>query len=277
MTEARINPMGTDGIEFVEFAAPDPAQADKFFRSIGFVPIACHRSKDVTLYRQGGINFILNSAPQSFSQSFARVHGPSVCAVALRVKNARTALERAGRLGAEVVSVTAGPMELNIPAIRAVGGSLLYLVDRYEGQPGQVTIYDIDFVPIADAQAGGFGLTTIDRLTHTVHRGRAAVWTDFFSRLFNFRADGSVMVSACGRIRVEIRESAGEWDAAEGFLDAYHGEGIQRVVLAAGDLAATAEHLRRHHTPFCGEPQAGETLALGKGIGPVTFALVQGG
>jgi len=282
VTESRINPMGTDGIEFIEFAAPEPAQADKLFRSLGFAPVACHRSKDVTLYRQGGINFILNSEPQSFSQSFARVHGPSVCAVALRVKNARTALERAGRLGAEVVPVTAGPMELNIPAIRAVGGSLLYLVDRYEGQGenqrGQVTIYDIDFVPIAgaDAKADGLGLTAIDRLVHTVHRGRAAVWTDFFCRLFSFAADGGALVSPCGNIRVELREPAGEKDAAEGFLDAYHGEGIQQVVLAAADLGAAADQLRRHQTPVRGEPSPGGSLALAEGIGPVGFALVQG-
>ena len=279
MTESRINPMGTDGIEFIEFAAPEPAQADKLFRSLGFAPVACHRSKDVTLYRQGGINFILNSEPQSFSQSFARVHGPSVCAVALRVKNARTALERAGRLGAEVVPVTAGPMELNIPAIRAVGGSLLYLVDRYEGRPGQVTIYDIDFVPIAgaDALADGFGLVAVDRLVQTVHRGRSSVWTDFFGRLFNFSADRGALISACGRIRVEIREPAGEHDAAEGFLDAYHGEGIQQIVLAAGDLAAAAERLRRDRTPFSGGSEPGEPVVPDQGIGPVSFALVQGG
>lgn len=275
MTEARINPMGTDGIEFIEFAAPDPAEADKFFRAVGFVPVACHRAKDVTLYRQGGINFILNSEPESFAQSFARVHGPSVCAVALRVKNARAALERATRLGAEVVPLTAGPMELNIPAVRSVGGGLLYLVDRYEGETdnprGQVTIYDIDFVPIAgaDAKANSLGLTGISRLVHTLHRGRAAVWTDFFGRLFNFAAEGGALVSPCGSIRVELHEPAGEKDAAEGFLDAYHGEGIQRVVLSAADLAGAADKLH------CPGPAAG-VLALPGSIGPVGFALVQG-
>jgi 4-hydroxyphenylpyruvate dioxygenase len=277
VTDGWINPMGTDGIEFVEFAAPEPARLDRLFRSLGFRPVACHRSKDVILYRQGGAHFVLNSEPQGFAQAFARVHGPSVCAVALRVKNARAAVERAERMGAEIAPGTAGPMELNIPAIRGIGGSLLYLVDRYPGQPGQATIYDIDFVPVAGAQAGetGVGIDGIDRLRYTVHRGRKAVWDDFHARLFSFRDQDGVMTGPCGRIRLDIREPSAQRDAAEGFLDAYHGEGVQRIVLAAANLGAARRELQARGMVFIGEPSPDVAMAAGDGIGPVTFALIQ--
>lgn len=274
MTDVWINPMGTDGIEFVEFAAPEPVRLDKLFRSIGFVPVACHRAKDVTLYRQGSINLILNSEPASFAQSFARVHGASVCAVAFRVKNARAAAERAQRLGAELVSIAAGPMELNIPAIRGIGGSLIYLVDRYEG----LTIYDIDFVPIAGAEQRpiGIGLGGVGHFSHTVHRGRRTVWADFYARLFNFHDVGDCMASPCGNIHIQIREPRGSADACEGFLDAYHGEGIQEVALTASDISAVAEQLRaRQMTVAEAAPDEPLTIPTGDALGPASLTLIQ--
>ncbi len=141
------NPMGTDGFEFVEYAAPDPEALARLFESMGFSAVARHRSKNVTLYRQGDVNFILNAEPESFAQAFARMHGPSVCAMAFRVRDAGKAYKRALELGAKPVHGTVGPMELNIPAIEGIGGSLIYLVDRY----GDHSIYDVDFVPVAGA------------------------------------------------------------------------------------------------------------------------------
>ena len=137
-----VNPMGTDGFEFVEYTAPDPAALGALFESMGFARVARHRSKDVSLYRQGDVNFIVNAEPESFAQGFARVHGPSVCAIAFRVKNAARAYKRALSLGAWGVENKVGPMELNIPAIKGIGDSLIYLVDRY-GERG--SIYDVDF------------------------------------------------------------------------------------------------------------------------------------
>ncbi|MFZ9286658.1 MAG: 4-hydroxyphenylpyruvate dioxygenase, partial [Burkholderiaceae bacterium] len=123
------NPMGTDGFEFIEYAAPDPVAMGSVFERMGFVAIARHRHKNVTLYRQGGINFILNAEPDSFAQRFARLHGPSVCAIAFRVHDAKAAYERAVSLGAWGYAGQAGPGELNIPAIKGIGDSLIYLVD----------------------------------------------------------------------------------------------------------------------------------------------------
>lgn len=266
MTQA--NPMGTDGFEFIEYAAPDPAALDTLFRDLGFVAVARHRSKNVTLYRQGGVNFILNAEPESFAQSFARVHGPSICAIAFRVADARLALERAVSLGAEPVPCTAGPMELNIPAIRGIGGILIYFVDRYQN----ATIYDIDFLPFDNIELhpAGAGLAAIDHLTHNVHDGRMGTWADFYQRLFNFRElkyfdiEGKLsglrsqaMVSPCGKIRIPINEPAdpaGSKGQISEFLDAYHGEGIQHVALAANDIYTSVEQLSETGVSFLDTP-----------------------
>ncbi|HZW60141.1 MAG TPA: 4-hydroxyphenylpyruvate dioxygenase, partial [Woeseiaceae bacterium] len=125
------NPMGTDGFEFVEYAAPEPELLRQLFARMGLPAVARHRSKDVTLHKQRDINFIINAEPDSFAQGFARAHGPCACAMAFRVTDARRALQRAVSLGATAVPGDPGPMELNIPAIEGIGGSRLYLVDLY--------------------------------------------------------------------------------------------------------------------------------------------------
>ncbi len=149
MADLFDNPMGTDGFEFVEYTAPDPVLLRSLFERMGFPVVARHRSKNVTLHRQGDINFIINAEPGSFGQRFAQQHGPSACAMGFRVKDAAAAFKRAVELGATPVQSPVGPMELNIPAIEGIGGSVVYLVDRY----GDRTIYDVDFVPVAQAGA----------------------------------------------------------------------------------------------------------------------------
>src|SRR5581483_1429800 len=168
MTETYANPMGTDGFEFVEYTAPDPQLLRTLFERLGFPVAARHRSKNVTLHRQGDVNFIINAEPDSFAQGFAREHGPSACAMAFRVKDAAFAYRRALELGAKPGPQTAGPMELNIPSIEGIGGSLIYLVDLY----GERSIYDVDFRPEPSAALNeGAGLVCIDHLTHNVMRG----------------------------------------------------------------------------------------------------------
>jgi 4-hydroxyphenylpyruvate dioxygenase len=267
------NPMGTDGFEFVEYTAPDPQALAAVFERMGFTAVARHRSKRVTLYRQGDVNFIVNAEPESFAQSFARLHGPSICAIAFRVRDATAAHKRAIELGAKPVEARIGPMELNIPAIEGVGGSLIYLVDRY-GPRG--TIYDVDFVPLPDVEQNpqGVGLATIDHLTHNVHRGRMDVWAGFYERLFNFRQiryfdiEGKLtgirsraMTSPDGKIRIPINESGGipggvpgRVDQIEEYLQAYHGEGIQHIALATRDIYRTVEALRARGVAFLDTP-----------------------
>ena len=256
------NPMGTDGFEFVEYAAPDPAALGSLFEHMGFARVAKHRSKDVSLYRQGDVNFIVNAEKDSFAQGFARVHGPSICAIALRVKNSAAAYKRALSLGAWGVEGRVGPMELNIPAIKGIGDSLIYLVDRY-GDRG--TIYDVDFeyLPGVEHNPTGVGLTYIDHLTHNVHRGRMAEWADFYERLFNFREvryfdiEGKLtglkikaMTSPCGKIRIPINESTDDKSQIQEYLSAYHGEGIQHIALGTNDIYETVETLGAKGVPF---------------------------
>jgi len=266
------NPMGTDGFEFVEYAAPDPVALGKLFETLGFTAIAKHRHKRVTLYRQGGVNFIINAEPNSFAQRFARQHGPSVCAMAFRVKDAKQAYERALELGAWGFDNHTGPMELNIPAIKGIGDSLIYFVDRWHGKEGAATgaignisIYDVDFVPIegADANPMGNGLTYIDHLTHNVHRGRMEEWADFYERLFNFREvryfdiegkltglKSKAMTSPCGKIRIPINESSDDKSQIAEYLALYHGEGIQHIAMSADNIYATVDGMKAQGVAF---------------------------
>ncbi|HEX2582236.1 MAG TPA: 4-hydroxyphenylpyruvate dioxygenase [Dongiaceae bacterium] len=254
----QINPMGTRGFEFVEFTSPDPQILEKAFRDLGFSAIARHRSKAVTLWRQGNINLLLNQEPGGFSAEFARQHGPSACAMAIRVDDAAAAAARARSLGATVVMNQPGPMELALPAIEGIGGAHIFLIDRWDEHG---SIYDIDFVmlPGAERHPKGFGLAAIDHLTNNVYRGRMDHWAGFYERLFNFREiryfdiEGKLtglksraMTSPDGNIRIPINESADDKSQIEEYLHAYKGEGIQHIALTTDDIYTTVERLRRN-------------------------------
>ncbi|AHV91054.1 4-hydroxyphenylpyruvate dioxygenase [Bordetella holmesii] len=274
------NPMGTAGFEFIEYTAPDPVALRKVFELLGFKAIAKHRHKDVTLYRQGGINFLINAEPDSFAQRFARLHGPSICAIGFRVDDAARAYKRALELGAWGFDSHSGPMELNIPAIKGIGDSLIYLVDRWRGKTGHggigdISIYDVDFVPLDPANAqddltyAGAGLTLVDHLTHNVHKGRMAEWAEFYERLFNFREvryfdiEGKVtgvkskaMTSPCGNIRIPINEEGTEEKGQiQEYLDLYRGEGIQHIAMATNNIYETIEALRNNGVVFLDTPE----------------------
>jgi len=258
------NPMGTDGFEFVEYTAPDPEALRALFSRMGFPVTARHRSKNVTLHRQGDINFVINAEPEGFGQQFARVHGPSACAMAFRVKDAAFALRRAIEKGARAVETQVGPMELRIPAIEGIGGSLIYLVDRY----GDRTIYDVDFVPVSEqTPVRAAGLTLIDHLTHNVSRGKMDHWAGYYERLFNFREiryfdiEGKktglfsrAMTSPCGKIRIPINESQDDKSQIEEYIREYHGEGIQHIALFTDDIYASVDALRANGVEFQDTP-----------------------
>jgi 4-hydroxyphenylpyruvate dioxygenase len=261
---ATANPLGTDGFEFVEYTAPDPELLRTLFERLGFPVAARHRSKNVTLHRQGDINFIINAEPDSFGQRFAREHGPSACAMAFRVTDASFAYRRCIELGAKPVETRVGPMELQIPAIEGIGGSLIYLIDRY----GDRTIYDVDFVPVPSGRAAQpAGLSYIDHLTHNVARGNMDKWAGFYERLFNFREiryfdiEGKktglfsrAMTSPCGKIRIPINESQDDKSQIEEYLKEYRGEGIQHIALGTADILKTVDVLRGQGVQFQDTP-----------------------
>jgi 4-hydroxyphenylpyruvate dioxygenase len=262
------NPLGTDGFEFVEFTSPEPERLKGLFELMGFTATQRHRSKNVLRFRQGDINFILNMEPSGQPADFRQVHGPSANAMAFRVKDAARALQLAVERGATPVQGLVGPMELNIPAIEGIGGSNLYLVDRYGAQE----IYDVDFVPIEGAEAqlarNPVGLTYLDHLTHNVFRGNMAKWADFYERIFNFREiryfdiEGAqtglfskAMTSPCGKIRIPLNESQDEHSQIEEFLKDYHGEGIQHVALGTEDIFHSVETMRERGVRFQDTPE----------------------
>ena len=258
------NPMGTDGFEFVEYAAPDPNLLRGLFERLGFPVVARHRSKNVTLHSQGDINFVINAEPQSFGQRFAQAHGPCVCAMGFRVQDAAAAFDRAVSLGAEPHRSSVGPMELNIPAIVGIGGSLIYFVDRY----GDRSIYDVDFKPVQTEPLERAGLLQVDHLTHNVHRGNMDKWTGFYGKLFNFREiryfdiEGKktglfsrALTSPCGKIRIPINESQDDKSQIEEYLREYRGEGIQHIALSTDDIYRTVDVLRARGVAFQDTPE----------------------
>jgi 4-hydroxyphenylpyruvate dioxygenase len=266
MADLFENPMGLDGFEFVEFTAPERGLLEPALTVLGFTHVARHRSKDVELWRQGGINFLLNYEKGSPAAYYAEEHGPSACGMAFRVKDAAKAYKRAIELGAEPVEISTGPMELKLPAIRGIGGALLYLNDRY--QEGS-SIYDIDFdfIEGVERQPEGCGFTVIDHLTHNVHRGRMDYWTKYYEEFFNFRQiryfdikgeytglTSRAMSAPDGKVRIPLNEEAGGNGQIEEYLMAYNGEGIQHIAFSCDDLPACYDRLKAKGLEFMTAP-----------------------
>ncbi|GCL60921.1 4-hydroxyphenylpyruvate dioxygenase [Pseudaquabacterium pictum] len=269
MADLFENPMGLMGFEFVEFASPTANLLEPLFERMGFSLVARHRSKDVVLYRQGGINFIVNREPRSIAAYFAAEHGPSACGLAFRVRDAHQAYRRALELGAQPIDIPTGPMELRLPAIKGIGGAPLYLIDRFE--EGR-SIYDIDFdfIDGVDRHPVGHGLKLVDHLTHNVYRGRMAYWAGYYEKLFNFREiryfdiqgeytglTSKAMTAPDGRIRIPLNEESSRGAGQiEEFLMQFNGEGIQHVALLTDDLLATIDSLQLAGVPLMTAPNA---------------------
>jgi 4-hydroxyphenylpyruvate dioxygenase len=269
MTDLFENPMGLMGFEFVEFSSPTPGVLEPVFEMLGFSRVAEHRSKKVTLYRQGGINFIINNEPNSVASYFAAEHGPSACGMAFRVKDAPAAYARALELGAQPLELPTGPMELRLPAIKGIGGAPLYLIDRFEDGK---SIYDIDFnfIQGAERYPAGHGLKVIDHLTHNVYRGRMSYWAGFYEKLFNFREiryfdikgeytglTSKAMTAPDGKIRIPLNEEAsGSGGQIEEFLMKFNGEGIQHIALSSDDVSKSVNLLREAGVPMMAAPPA---------------------
>ncbi len=270
MADLFDNPMGLMGFEFVEFASPTPGLLEPVFERMGFTLVAQHRSKDVVLYRQGQINFIINREPKSLAGYFAAEHGPSACGMAFRVKDAHHAYNRALALGAQPIDIPTGPMELRLPAIKGIGGAPLYLIDRFEDGK---SIYDIDFDFIDGANGVnrhpvGHGLLRIDHLTHNVYRGRMTFWADFYERLFNFREiryfdiqgdytglTSKALTAPDGQIRIPLNEESKKGGGQiEEYLMKFNGEGIQHIALICDDLPSVVDRLALAGVPLMTAP-----------------------
>ncbi len=260
------NPMGVDGFEFVEFAAPDAALLHDLFPKLGFTAVAKHGSKAITLYRQGQCNFLVNEQPDSFAADFAAQHGPCACGFAIRFKRPANEVRNAAlKNGAEAVTHKEGSKAVDAPTITGIGGCMLYLVDRY-GERGDV-YGDYQWLPGVDRNPKGFGLTFIDHLTHNVRYGNMKQWADYYERLFNFREIkyfdikgvktglvSKAMTAPDGMVRIPLNESSDPKSQINEYLEQYKGEGIQHIALFTDTIYATVEKMRSAGVEFLDTP-----------------------
>jgi 4-hydroxyphenylpyruvate dioxygenase len=265
------NPMGIDGFEFVEFAAP-AGRADELhdlFKRMGFSAVLKHKTRPITVYRQNGVNFLVNEEPDSFAADFAEAHGPSACGFAIRfTKPAAEVLATVLGNGGEAIDHKTASKAVDAPVVKGIGDCMLYLIDRY-GSAG--SIYDADYAPIegADQNPQGFGLTFIDHLTHNLYFGNMQKWSDYYEKLFNFREIryfdikgvktglvSKAMTAPDGVVRIPLNESNDPKSQINEYLDAYHGEGIQHIACFTDDIYTTVEKMRAAGVEFLDTPDA---------------------
>ncbi|MGH8078039.1 MAG: 4-hydroxyphenylpyruvate dioxygenase [Lysobacter sp.] len=264
------NPLGIDGFEFVEFAAPEgrgELLLDNF-RRMGFTAVLRHKTRPITIYRQGGVNFLVNEDPDSFAAEFAKLHGPSACGFAIRfTKPAGDVFNAVLGNGGEAITERADSKAVDAPVVKGIGDCMLYLVDRY-GDKG--TMYE-DFLPVQGAEPNpkGFGLTFIDHLTHNLYFGNMQKWSDYYERLFNFREIryfdikgaktglvSKAMTAPDGVVRIPLNESSDPKSQINEYLDVYKGEGIQHIACFTDDIYTTVEAMRAAGISFLDTPDS---------------------
>ncbi len=264
------NPLGIDGFEFVEFAAP-AGQGEllhDYFRKLGFTAVLHHKSRPITVYRQGGVNFLVNEDPDSFAAQFAAKHGPSACGFAIRFKQPSTMVfDTVVGNGGEAITDKVDSKAVDAPVVKGIGDCMLYLVDRY-GDAG--SIYDGDYLPVqgADQNPTGYGLTFIDHLTHNLYFGNMQKWSDYYERLFNFREIryfdikgaktglvSKAMTAPDGIVRIPLNESSDPKSQINEYLDAYKGEGIQHIACFTDNIYDTVEAMRAQGVEFLDTPE----------------------
>lgn len=255
------NPAGTDGFEFVEFAHPEPETLRALFGRMGYARTARHKTKDIELWQQGDITYVLNNEADSHARRFVDEHGPCAPSMAWRVVDARHAFEHALSKGATPYEGDGKTME--VPAIVGIGGSLIYFIDQYyEENP-----YNAEFNWLSDAHPAGVGFYYLDHLTHNVHKGNMDLWFKFYGDLFNFREirffdiEGKftgllsrALTSPCGRIRIPINEDRGETGQIVEYLRRYNGEGIQHIAVGAHDIYDATDAIAARGIKFMPKP-----------------------
>ncbi|MBR0831303.1 4-hydroxyphenylpyruvate dioxygenase [Bradyrhizobium manausense] len=263
-TISAANPAGTDGFEFVEFAHPEPQKLAKLFEQMGYTEVARHKTKDISIWRQGKINYVLNRDPNSHAARFVAEHGPCAPAMAWRVVDAKHALKRILDLGG--TEYTGNDKSLDVPAVVGIGGSLLYLVETY-GAKGSPYSAEYDWIGEVDPTPKGVGFYYLDHLTHNVMRGNMDTWYKFYSQTFNFREiryfdisgkltglTSRALTSPCGKIRIPINESADDKSQIEEYLRQYKGEGIQHIAVGTDDIYLATDAIAARGLEFMPGP-----------------------
>lgn len=262
----QVNPLGLDGLEFIEFASPKVSILETMMARLGMLMVARHKTRDLRLYRQGNINFVINNEPNSFAAQFAKEHGASACSTGFRVEDAQEAFELAVERGARPFTDENAKSGWNVPAIYGIGDSLVYFVDKY-GDRGE--LYDEanwNWVT-DDRHPVGKGLTAIDHMTNNVPKGEMQKWCDFYERIFGFKERryfdikgkstgliSKVMVSPCNKFSIPINEPSDPKSQIQEYLDEYKGSGIQHIALLTNDIVDSVDSLMTDQIEFLSAP-----------------------
>lgn len=257
------NPIGLDGMEFIEYATQDPATMEKLFAQFGFQKMGQHKSKKVTLWSQGRVHFVLNDESDSFAKNFSSAHGPSVCATGFRVKDAKKAFSEAVKRGARPCEES---KHHSFPAVYGIGDSVIYFVDSYNNT-NPFKVYEPDFNLNTKNSPVGVGFQIIDHLTNNVPVGEMQKWCDFYKNIFNFNEVryfdikgqntgliSKVMRSPCGKIIIPINEPTDDKSQIQEYLEEYKGSGIQHIALSTNNINQTVSRLRENGIEFLNTP-----------------------
>ena len=265
MKNPKQNPAGLKGVDFIEYTSPEPKKLAQLWRSMGFQHKGHHKTKQVDLFGQGHTYFILNREKNTFAEDFSRQHGPSVCALAFRVRCAQTALKQSVAKGARAL-VSPDKQSHSFPAIYGVGESLIYFVEE------DISHFKKEFKnPSPEETKISAGLLSVDHLTHNVRQGDMQKWCDFYQEIFNFREtryfdiQGSktglvskVMRSPCGTITIPINEPAkgdkGQKSQIQEFLEELNGAGVQHIALSSRDIVTSVQKLKQQGICFMDVP-----------------------
>ena len=256
------------GVEFIEFAVDDRTADElaRFFAGLGFNNMAKHKTKSVTRWTQGSINLVINKEKEGLAHSHYITHGPSVAAIGLKVESAAAALDRAEKLCDTPFRQKVGPGELEIPAVRGVGGSLVYFLDP-TSKLGKV--WDVEFEPTAAPKKdSGAGLTTVDHISQSMHYEDMLSWLLFYTSLLDVRKTpqvdindpggvvrSQVVESADGALRIALNASQSQRTQSSRFLHEYFGSGVQHIAFASDDIVATAAQLKANGVEILSIPE----------------------
>lgn len=259
-----FNPVGLDGMEFIEYCGPQAEALSKVFSNLGMTKIATHKTKKISLYRQNEINFLLNEEPIGFAHEFGKAHGPSICSTGFRVKNAKSALETAVSRGAKAYT-NESQKAYAYPAMLGIGESLIYFIDDYN-QPNDIFEKNFNFVG-SNKKPTGKGLIDIDHMTNNVPKGELDKWATFYEEIFNFKEIrffdikgnktgllSRAMRSPCKKITIPINEPTDTKSQIQEYLNEYHGSGIQHVALSTNDICKSVTELRHDGIPVLDIP-----------------------
>ncbi|MEC9281575.1 MAG: 4-hydroxyphenylpyruvate dioxygenase [Bdellovibrionota bacterium] len=261
-----LNPVGLDGMDFVEFADTDKKELTKIFTAFGFEKIADHKEKQIELWRQGDINFLLNTETTGFAAEFCKMHGPSVCSMGFRVKSAPNAVEEVLSKDATLFNEANKKSFLtDYPTIFGIGDSLIYFIETY-GEKGN--IFEDEYNYLSDRrEVKGKGFQRVDHLTNNVPAGDMQKWCDWYSKIFNFQEKryfdihgsktgltSKVMMSPCRKIMIPVNEPSDEKSQIQEYLDEYKGSGVQHIALLTNDIVSTLTDVRKEHDDFLNVP-----------------------